>query len=278
MAIIQGSFSGPNEESLGRGRRPVVFDLLGPDHRTSLLRNYKLVLYVNPTSMSITNSKIVDRQQTRGGFVEAHFGEGASKISFDMATGGFVRVYSGIIGNTGGEENRRQTLAYDSYLDILELYKNNGNIVDTKGKVVMNGLVKIYFDGFYYLGTFDSFSATDSADKAFQLQLNAEFTVHSEVMGLRSLSNANRANPEYLPPLTQSKTQFPSDTGFSQRPQASTASNVPLGQLENLEESNVDSTEVPPSSTGFTLADATNALSVFNKFTGDATETDIKKE
>lgn len=278
MPQIQGSFSGINEESLGRGRRPVIFDLLGPDYKTSLLRNYKLVLYVNPTSMSINYSKIVDRQQTRGGFVEAHFGEGAQKISFDMATGGFVRVYSGIIGITGGDENRRQTLAYDSYMDILELYKNNGNIVDTTGKVVMNGLVKISFDGFDYLGTFDSFSVTDSAEKAFQLALNAEFTVHREKIGLRSLAYANTANQEYLPPLSRSEGKFPEDAGFSQREQPSTASNVNPQELENLESSGVDTTETPPSSTGFNLASVTESLSVFNKFTGEATETDVKKE
>lgn len=278
MAIIKGAFSGPDEENLGRGRRPVVFDLLGPDHRTSLLNKYKLVLFVNPTSMNITYSKIVDRQQTRGGFVEGHFGEGAQKISFDMATGGFVRVYSGIVGNTTGDQDRKQTLAFDNYLDILALYKNNGEIVDTKGKVVMTGIIKIYFDGFYYLGNFDSFSVTDSAEKAFQLQLNAEFTVRSEIMGLRSMSYANRATTEFLPPLTQSKSQFPTDSGFSQRPQSPTSSNVDQQQLGNLTGSGVTTSELPPSSTGFTLADVTESLSILNKFTGESTESDIKKE
>jgi hypothetical protein len=274
--MIKGSFSGINEESLARGRRPVIFDILGPDYKTSLLRNYKLVLYVNPTSMSISCSKIIDKQQTLGGFVEAHFGEGAETISFDMATGGFVRVYHGVTGITGGGGTpgyRRQTLAYDSYLDMLELYKNNGAIVDDKGEVILSGIIQIYFDGFYYLGTFNSFSATDSSEKAFQLQLNAEFTVHSEIMGLRSLAYSNNSDSEFFSPLTTVTPKFPEDVGFSQRPTPPSSSNVP----DTLPNQEPPVTEVPPSSTGFSLAAATNALSAFNKFTGEPTEKDIEK-
>jgi hypothetical protein len=142
----------------------------------------------------------------------------------------------------------------------------------------MTGIIKIYFDGFYYLGNFDSFSVTDSADKAFQLQLTAEFTVRSEIMGLRSMSYANRASSEFLPPLTQAKSQFPTDAGFSQRPQAPTSSNVNQQQLEDLTESEETTSDLPPSSKGFTLADVTESLSILNKFTGESTESDIKKE
>ena len=80
-----------------RGRRPVIFDILAPDRETSLLPDgLRLVLHVNPRSMSLSYSKLTQRTQTRGGFVEFHWGDAAEEITFTAATGGFMRLYSGL--------------------------------------------------------------------------------------------------------------------------------------------------------------------------------------
>jgi hypothetical protein len=171
------------------GKRPVIFDILGPDRATSLLPpGIRLVLHVNPTSMKISYSRKIERIQTRGGFVEQHWGDRTEDISFEMASGGLVRLYSGMSNTTSSTQggSRRDTIAYDKYLDLLALYHNNGSIYDARGEVVLQGIIKITFDGGVYLGWFANITITESADKPYQLNMSASFTVDTEVMSWRS--------------------------------------------------------------------------------------------
>ena len=67
--IFKGSLAGPNEEQLGRGHRPVIFDVLAPDQETSLLdmteRDLRLVLHVNPRTMQLNYAKQTERVLTQ---------------------------------------------------------------------------------------------------------------------------------------------------------------------------------------------------------------------
>lgn len=189
--IFKSAFVSEDDEFNGMGVRPVVFDILGPDLVTSLLPDgLRMVLHVNPTSMKFTYAKQIERIQTKGGFVEQHWGEAARSISFEMATGGFKRLYSGLSNITGGgydtEGTRRETIAYDKFLDLLALFHNNGSIYDASGQIVLQGIIKVLFDGGVYLGWFQSFSVNEAADKPYQFTLSSEFTVAHEVMRLRS--------------------------------------------------------------------------------------------
>lgn len=200
--IFPGAFPNPDPQSYvtqETGKRPVVFDILGPDLETSILPgNLKLVLHVNPNSMSFSYSKVVNRIQTKGGFVEQHFGDGTQTISFDMSTGGFMRVYTGMSAITGGGSynaggTRRQTIAYDKYLDLLALYEQNGAVYDITGQIVLHGIVKVTFDGTTWFGWFQSFSVTEAAETPYQFNLSAEFVVSHEIMGLRTVVNNTAA-------------------------------------------------------------------------------------
>lgn len=189
--IFQSAFVSEDDEFNGHGVRPVVFDILGPDLATSILpEGLRMVLHVNPSSMSFSYAKQIERIQTKGGFVEQHWGEAARSITFNLATGGFKRLYSGLSNVTGGgydtEGTRRETIAYDKFLDLLALFHNNGSIYDASGQIALQGIIKVLFDGGVYLGWFGSFSVTEAADKPFQFQLSAEFTVAHEVMRLRT--------------------------------------------------------------------------------------------
>jgi hypothetical protein len=187
--VIRSAFSSASDEYNGTGKRPVVFDILGPDWETSLLpEDLKMVLHVNPASMGITYAKQIDRIQTRGGYVEQHWGDAAQELSLTLVTGGFVRLYSGMsnITSTKYGGNRRETIAYDKYLDLLALFHNNGSIYDTRGSIVLQGIIKITFDGGVWLGWFSNFVVAESADKPYQFSLTASFTVHREVMTFRS--------------------------------------------------------------------------------------------
>ena len=196
--LFRGAFpAGADDEFSGRGVRPVVFDIIAPDGETSILPEaLKMVLHVNPSSMSIKGEKVIERMQSKSGYIEQHFGDGTKSIDFDMATGGFMRLYTGLSSNTSPEMTqgtRRETLAYDSYLNILALLNNNGSVYDITGQVALQGKIKITFDGGVYFGWFTTFSVTESADKPYQFALTAGFEVEQEIQTWRTA--VDLANP-----------------------------------------------------------------------------------
>jgi hypothetical protein len=188
------------------GKRPVVFDILGPDRRTSLLPDFlKMVLHVNPSTMQISYAKVIERTQTLGGFVEAHWGEAPTDVQFQIATGGFLRLFAGLSNITGPTPSnmdirpanmqavgtggtRRDTIAYDKYLDLLALYKNNGSVYDTYGQIAFQGQILITFDGGAWYGWFDTFSVEETAERPYQFALTAHFVVDREKYNLRTVN------------------------------------------------------------------------------------------
>lgn len=184
-AVFKSSFTSILDEFSGSGKRPVVFDILAPDWSTSLLSDdLKMVLHVNPSSMKIQYNRQVERIQTLGGWVEQHWGDAAQSLDFSMVSGGFMRLYSGLsnVTNPAYGGTRRDSIAYDKYLDLLALFKNNASVYDANGKIVFQGIIKCTFDGGVFLGWFNSFSVTEAAEKPYQFDLSAAFTVHEEVM------------------------------------------------------------------------------------------------
>jgi len=192
IPIIPSAFETRRDEYSGQGKRPVVFDILAPDRETSLLPDdIKLVLHVNPRTMRLNYQKLITRIQTRGGFVEMHWGDALEDINFEMATGGFVRLYSGLsnIGGSpeGGRQGRRESIAYDRFLDILALFHQNGAIYDLNGDIALQGYLQVSFDGGVHIGWFDTdFTITDSADVPYQFTLTSRFIIDKEELQLRS--------------------------------------------------------------------------------------------
>jgi hypothetical protein len=147
--------------------------------------------------MKFDYQKNTARQQTRGGFVEFHWGDAAESISFEAATGGFMRLYTGMSATTH-PQGRRQTIAYDRYLDLLALFHNNGAIYDAFGNIAVQGYIKMSFDGGVHIGWFSGFRVTESAEQPFMFNLSAEFLIHREIMTFRSTgvtSSAAVASP-----------------------------------------------------------------------------------
>jgi len=142
--------------------------------------------------MSIKYARKVDRIQTKGGWVEQHWGDDTEGLSLEAATGGFMRLYTGLVSNTSPdivEGSRRETLAYDAYLDFLALFHNNGTVYDASGQVAFQGIIKVTFDGGVYLGWFNSFSVTEAAEGPYQLKLSADMTIAHEVQVWRTAVN-----------------------------------------------------------------------------------------
>lgn len=203
IPLFRSAFTSPDDEfNPGANRKPVVFDILAPDYETSLLPDgMALVLHMNPQSMTINHAKIIERTQTMGGYVEQHWGDGVQSIDFNMVTGGFMRLYSGLSNITGGPGaydaggTRRETITYDKYLDMLSLFHNNGSIYDTAGKIVFQGIIKITFDGGVYLGWFQSLNVTEDATKPYQFVMTSNFTVEEEIQRFRSPMNLSAMGP-----------------------------------------------------------------------------------
>jgi len=195
---FQSSFTSWQDDKDGSGRRPVVLDILGPDWTTSILPDdLKMVLHVNPSTMSIQYNRQVERIQTRGGYVEQHWGDSTSEINFEQATGGFMRLNTGLsnITNPAYGGTRRETIAYDKYLDLLALFHNNGSVYDARGSIVLQGILKITFDGGVYLGWFNSFTVTESSEKPYMFQLSSAFTVHREEANWRTAYDTEAGIP-----------------------------------------------------------------------------------
>lgn len=196
---FRSAFNNLTEQNAGLGRRPVVFDVIGTDGTTSLLPdNLKLVLHVNPSSMQMTYQRVVERIQTKGGFVEQHWGESPMSISFDMATGGFMRLYTGLSNITGPSVaggydaggTRRDSIAYDKYLDMLALFHNNGNVYDAEGRIAFSGCLRVMFDGSMFDGWFSNFSVSEAAEKPYQFTMNASFSVKADYYDLKTTNFA----------------------------------------------------------------------------------------
>lgn len=212
--MIPSAFNSANDAALRLGRRPVVFDILRDDQETSLLPdNLKLVLHVNPSSMQFSYSKAISRIQTRGGFVEQHWGDAAEEISFSQATGGFVRVFTGLSNITGsgaGTRGRRETIAYSKFEDLLALFHNNGAVYDSRGTIVVQGYIQVSFDEGIFIGWFDGdFVVTETADKPYQFEISSRFIIDKEILRFKtavfnSTVNAVSEAPQttgVLPPL-----------------------------------------------------------------------------
>jgi len=193
IPLFRSAFNSADDEFNGTGKKPVVFDILAPDWETSILPDgMKMVLHVNPQSMAMNYAKTIERTQTRGGYVEQHWGDAAKTIDFNIATGGFMRLYSGLSNVTGGpgaidtKGNRRETISHDKYLDMLALYLNGASITDTTGKTVFQGIIKITFDGGIYLGWFSNFNVTEDSSKPYQFSVTANFLIAEEVQRFRT--------------------------------------------------------------------------------------------
>jgi hypothetical protein len=186
-----------------RNYLPLAFQVVSPFDETKALMPHALLAHVNPQSFAETHSKKVERIQTRGGFVEQHWGDELSEISVDQSTGAFVNLYTGL-----SSLLRQRTIAWDRYRDLYELFHNNGLVYDPFGNVVLQGWIMLMYDRGTYLGSFRTFSVEETDESPFAFKMSWSFKVEKTlhkiplstsrnptVRNVRSLAN-NSATPE----------------------------------------------------------------------------------
>lgn len=87
---------------------------------------------------------------------------------------------------------RRETITYDKYLDLLALFHNNGSIYDQTGRVIVQGKIKMIFDGGVWFGWFQSFSVTDDANTPYSFNVSLAMQVEREYHGVRTQMPSER--------------------------------------------------------------------------------------
>lgn len=199
---FSSAFRSPDDGELGLGKTPVIFDIVGANGVSILPEDLRMVLHVNPRTMQFSYDNVIEVIQTRGGHVEQHWGQSPATIAFEQATGGFARLYTGVTSITGpGPANsrlpsstqavdiggtRRDTIAYDKYLDLLALYHNNGSVYDRSGRIYYQGKVKMAYDGGTYWGYIENFTVSEEVEQPYQFSLSFSFKVDREAHQLRS--------------------------------------------------------------------------------------------
>ena len=209
------------------GIRPFVFDIVAPDGVTSLLPDdVKMTLHANPKNISFSYEKKHEISPTLSGWVEYYWGDNPTTISLEASSGAFIRPYTGLSAVTGpvtippnsqtsttytesvGGDGppkpkattigtsiggtRRETITYDKYLDLLALFHNNGSIYDQTGRVIVQGKIKMIFDGGVWFGWFQSFSVTDDANTPYSFNVSLSMQVEREYHGVRTQMPSER--------------------------------------------------------------------------------------
>ncbi len=151
---------------------PMAFQVTSPFNRNILLLPHALVLHVNPTSLQESGVQKVERIQTRGGFVEQHWGHDLVELSADGSTGAFMNIRTGLTSVL-----RQRTIAWDRYRDLYDLFRHNASVYDPFGNIVLQGNIMLMFDRGVYFGHFRSFSTEETAESPFAFKLSWVFKV-----------------------------------------------------------------------------------------------------
>jgi len=164
---------------------PMAFQITSPFNNRRALLPHSLVMHVNPSSFSENHTKKVERIQTRGGFVEQHWGDELTTISADGSTGAFMNIYTGL-----SSVMRHRTIAWDRYRDLHDLYRNNGSVYDPYGNVVLQGNIMLMFDRGTYIGYFRTFEVEETDDQPYSFKVSWTFKVEEELMKIPGLTRA----------------------------------------------------------------------------------------
>lgn len=214
------------------GAIPLAFQITSPLNNTIALLPHAMVMHVNPANFNETHTKKVEKIQTRGGFVEQHWGDELSEISCDGSTSAFVNLYSGL-----SSVLRQQTIAWDRYRDLHDLYRNNGDVYDPYGNIVLRGNVMLMYDKGVYIGSFSSFESEETDSSPFTFNLSWNFKVEQIISQLPQLqaNNTGQGNMGSMvgapAPTFQAQNISPSIGGASS---ATQTSNVPAPSSDPL--------------------------------------------
>ncbi len=171
---------------------PMAFQITSPLDTRKALLPHALVMHVNPSNFSETHTKKIERIQTKGGFVEQHWGDEMTDLSADGVTGAFLNLYTGL-----SSVVRQSTIAWDRYRDLFDLFRNNGSVRDPYGNIVLQGRVMLMYDRGVYLGFFEAFSPEETDDTPFMFKLSWTFKVQETIMKIPYATSQQAVGPAF---------------------------------------------------------------------------------
>jgi hypothetical protein len=189
-----------------QGSIPLAFQVTSPFNRNVLLLPHALVMHVNPSTFDENFQHKVERIQTRGGFVEQHWGSELVEISASGSTGAFMNIYTGLTSVL-----RHKTIAWDRYRDLYDLYYNNASVYDPYGNIVLQGHILLMYDRGNYLGTFRTFEMEETDDSPFAFKLNWTFKVETTLLSISPQQGQVVGAPQFQSQNTLKGTFSPRD-------------------------------------------------------------------
>lgn len=187
---------------------PLAFQVTSPYDYNKALLPHALITHVNPSNFAESFNKKVERAQTRGGYVEWHWGDDLTEISVEQSTGAFINLYTGL-----SSLLRQRTIAWDRYRDLYDLYRNNGSLYGPDGAIIRQGWILLMYDRGTYIGTFRTFSVEETEESPFAFRINWTFKVeriihqipqNSQLIPIRStaFTSRNRTTSAALNPAS----------------------------------------------------------------------------
>lgn len=147
-----------------------------------------LAMVIGPSEFNRTYEPTFDVPKGRSGNIVHMWLEKPISIS---ASGSTAIQYAFNSQGNGGmtHQNRIYSLSYKNLMSLVRIYRNNGYIYAGSGAFGQGNdgvplfaiSTYMYHDGRIYIGSFDNFSITDSADKPHNLNYSFNFTVRYEI-------------------------------------------------------------------------------------------------
>ncbi len=182
-----------------------------------------LKMLVNPQSFKVSCEKIIsDGEWGRNGPIVEHWGDNQDKIEASGKVAAFYSMDAGSLATykSGGQTSlgsggisgggagpgitriaRQYSSAYQNFLSLWLLYKNNGGVwlqphiagsgttspqsgtspatSSQPANLSVLGSIYIYYDNTLYIGSFDSFNLTETETAPYTLEYNFSFTVRA---------------------------------------------------------------------------------------------------
>jgi hypothetical protein len=150
-----------------------------------------LRMLVNPQKFSVKGQKIVsDGNRSRRGPIIEHWGDDQEKVSASGKVAGFYAIDQKNANGPGLTRHARNfSQAWQNFQSLFLLYKNNAGMYlkDFAGQegdrnLAMLGSIYIYYDNTLYIGSFDSFSITETDTSPFTVEYSYEFSVRASFL------------------------------------------------------------------------------------------------
>jgi hypothetical protein len=150
-----------------------------------------LRMLVNPESFKVSSEKLIsDGNWTRTGPVIQHWGDNPDKIDGSGKIAGFYAIDATRTDGSPGITRiaRSYSKSFQNFMSLWLLYRNNGGLwlqedlspgASKQNYLSVVGSIYIYYDGVMYIGSFDSFSITESDTAPHSLEYSFQFTVRA---------------------------------------------------------------------------------------------------